>query len=162
MLKAKLFVMGLALMLVAAQARPALARQKGVATGDWSTVQAIPSGEKIVVRTKDGKRFEGTFDSATDLIIALKRDGKSTAVERERVRRVSRKGGKSRKNGALWGAAIGGGSGLAVGGGLYQGSESDFVGAIIPVTTILGAGIGAAIGALLGKGKKDVTIYEAP
>ncbi len=162
-MKLKIFTLCLALMLGVTQAAHARAGVKETTrNADWSAVQAITAGEKIVVRLKDGKRHEGRFESASDLLIALNRDGKSFAIERERIWRVSRKGGKSRTNGALLGAAIGGGGGAAVGGGLYEAADGDFVGAIVPVTALLGAGIGAGIGALFGKGKKDVTIYEAP
>lgn len=167
-MKRRMFTLGLALALALTQAAPALASDKTMktatasATADWSAVQTIPAGEKIVLRMKDGHRFEGRFESASDLLVVLKRDGKSMSVERERIRRVSRKGGKSRTNAALLGLAIGGGGGLAVGAGLYDASDAEFVASIIPATALLGAGIGAGIGALFGKGKKDVTIYEAP
>jgi hypothetical protein len=171
-MKKALFALGLALALLTGQAAPALAAgkketkaketAKAAPVADWSAVQAIPAGEKIVVRMKDGQRYEGRFESASDLLVNILRNGRSMSIERERIRRVSQKGGMSRTNGALWGAAIGGGSGLAVGGGLFEAADGEFVGAIVPVTALLGAGIGAGIGALFGKGKKDVTIYEAP
>lgn len=167
-----LFAFGLALALLTGQAAPALAAGKkgtkeaqatnAAPAADWSAVLAIPAGEKIVLRMKDGQRYEGRFESASDLLVNILRNGRSMSLERERIRRVSQKGGMSRTNGALWGAAIGGGSGAIVGGGLYDASDGEFVGAVISVTALLGAGIGAGIGALFGKGKRDVTIYEAP
>ena len=166
-MKTRFFALGLALALVMTQAAPALAAGKKTAAAtpppaDWSAVQAIPRGEKIVLRMKDGQRYEGRFESANDLLVNIVRHGGSMSVERERIRRVSQKGGKSRTNGALWGAAIGGGSGAVFGGAAYNSADGEFVGAIIPICALLGAGIGAGIGALFGKGRKDVTIYEAP
>ena len=167
-MKTRFFALGLALALVMTQAAPALAAGKKTAAAattppaDWSAVQAIPRGEKIVLRMKDGQRREGRFESASDLLVNIVRDGSSMSVERERIWRVSRKGGMSRANGALWGAAIGGGSGAVTGGVLYDAANGDFVESFVPVVALLGAGIGAGIGALFGKGKKDITIYEAP
>ena len=104
-MKTKLFALGLALTLFAGQAAPALAAGRKAKTpppADWSAVQAIPRGEKIVLRMKDGKRHEGRFESASDLLVNIVRDGRSMSVEREGIRRVSRKGGMSRSVRATW------------------------------------------------------------
>src|SRR5918993_2376988 len=156
-MKTRFFALGLALALVMTQAAPALAAGKKTAAAtpppaDWSAVQAIPRGEKIVLRMKDGQRYEGRFESANDLLVNIVRHGTSMSIERDRIRRVSQKGGMSRTNGALWGAAIGGGSGALTGGILYDAANGDFVESFAPACALLGAGIGAGIGALFGKG----------
>jgi hypothetical protein len=137
----------------------ALAQSKG-ARGDWSDVQALSPGEKIVVRTKDGDRLTGRFDSASDLLINFTHDGKKVSLTRESIRRVQINRGKSRLNGALLGAAIGGGGGAAAGGWVY--SQGDFNSVVVHGSALVGAGIGAGIGAALGKGNKNETVYEAP
>lgn len=155
----RLFALGLALVFALGQARPAPAQTRR-APDDWSAVQALAAGEKIVVRTKDGDRLSGRFDSASDLLINFTHDGRKVSLTRESIRRVQLNRGKSRLNGALLGAAIGGGGGLAFGGWVY--SYGDFNSVVVYGPGLLGAGIGAGIGAALGKGNKNETVYEAP
>jgi hypothetical protein len=134
--------------------------QRGAAPSDWSAVEALPPGRKIIVRTKDGDRLTGTFDSATDLRINFTDDGRKVSLTRESVKLVQLNRGKSRLNGALVGAAIGGGGALAFGAWVH--SYGDFHSSVIYGPGLLGAGIGAGIGAALGKGHKNETVYEAP
>lgn len=155
----RIFALGLALLLSLVQA-PAAAAQTRRSLGDWSAVEALTAGEKIVVRTKDGDRLSGRFDSATDLLLNFTRDGRKVSLTRESIRLVQLNRGKSRLNGALLGAAIGGGGGLGFGGWVY--SYGDFNSAVVYGPGLLGAGIGAGIGAAFGKGNKNETVYEAP
>lgn len=157
----RLYALGLAAALLLAVAPNAWARQAR-ATGDWAAVQALSPGQKIIVRLKEGDRFTGTFDSATDLLLNFTDDGRKVSFTRESIRLVQINRGKSRWKGALLGAGIGGGSGLAFGGWAYDSADGDFVGAIVPVSAALGAVIGAGIGAAFGKGNRNETIYEAP
>jgi len=160
-MRVRMFALGLALALATAGA-PNAAAQDASATGNWAAVQALTAGEKLVVKTKAGERKTGRFDSATDIQLVVTRDGRKVAYARDQIRLVQLNRGMSRTNGALVGAAIGGGGGLAISGGIYDASDGDFVDAFVPVVALMGAGIGAGIGALLGKGNKNVTIYEAP
>ncbi|HEX8556945.1 MAG TPA: hypothetical protein VF668_02525 [Pyrinomonadaceae bacterium] len=155
----RIFALGLALLLTLSHAAHASAATPRAAD-DWSAVQALTPGEKIVVRTKDGDRLTGRFDSATDLLINFTDGRKKISLTRESLRRVQLDRGNSRLSGMLVGAAIGGGGGAAVGGWVY--SQGDFIGSVVPAGALLGAGIGAAIGAATGKGRKNVTVYEAP
>jgi hypothetical protein len=155
----RIYALALAALLPLALAAPAAAQGRG--TGEWSAVQALSSGTKIVVRTKDGDRLSGRFDSANDLLINFTHDGRKVSLTRDSIQRVQINRGKSRLKGALVGAAIGGGAGAGAGGILV--SKGDFlVGETIAATTFLGAGIGAGIGAALGMGNKNETVYEAP
>ena len=160
-MRARIFALGLALTVALAGITPAAA-QDASSTGDWAAVRALASGEKVVVRTADAGRKTGRFDSADDLQLVITRGGRRVAYARDRVRLVQINHGTSRAKGALVGAAIGGGGGLAIGGGIYDSADGDFVGAFVPAVALVGAGIGAGIGALFGKGSKNVTIYEAP
>lgn len=157
----RLFALGLALLVTLTHSAPALSQRKP-ASRDWSAVQTIAGGEKVVVRTLAGDRVEGRFESASETSIVILRDGRDFSIAREDIGRVSYKGGKSRTTAALIGAAIGGGGGLLISGPIYKASGGDFADEFVPASALLGAGIGAGIGALLGKGKKDITIYEAP
>jgi hypothetical protein len=141
----------------AAQQRPT-----APARGDWSAVQALAPGEKLVVRTRDGDRIAARFVSASDILLVVRHDETDMSFARDDVRLVQLNRGKSRLRGALFGAAVGGGAGFATGSILYFPFRDDMVGATVPAFTALGAGVGAALGAALGKGNKNVTIYEAP
>lgn len=160
-MRARMFALGLALTVALAGIVPAAA-QDASGVGTWAAVQALTAGEKVVVKTKDGARKTGRFDSATDLQLVIMRDGRQVAYARDQVRLVQINRGTSRGKGALVGAAIGGGGGLAIGTGVYESAEGEFIGAVIPVIAVIGAGIGAGLGALIGKGNKNVTVYEAP
>ena len=149
-----------ALLLVSALALvPSASAQSRGARGDWSNVQALSSGDKVVVHTKDGDRLTGRFDSASGTNINFTHDGKKVTLTRDSIRLVQISRGKSRLNGALLGAAIGGGGGLATGGWVF--SQGDFNSVVIYGSAMVGAGLGAALGAALGKGNKNETIYEA-
>jgi len=161
-MRVRLFALGLALAIATAGAPHAAAQDGARPTGDWRAVQALAAGEKVVVKTTDDGRKTGRFDSADDLQIVITRDGRRVAYARDRVRLVQINRGTSRGKGALLGAAIGGGGGLAIGAGVYESADGEFIGAIIPVIALIGAGAGAGIGALFGKGSKNVTVYEAP
>lgn len=140
---------------------PALAQQ-APGRGDWSAVQALSPGEKISVRTKDGDRLDGRFESANDILIVFERRGRKVSLARDSIRLVQLDRGKSRGRGLLWGVAIGSGVGFAVGSALYFPFRDDMVGTTVPALTALGAGIGAGIGGGFGKGNKNETVYEAP
>ena len=158
----RIFALALALSTLSAFALPpaAVAQNRPTPVGDWSSVQALSRGEKIVVRLKEGDRLSGGFESATDLVLNFRHGGRTISLTRESILRVQLNRGKSRLNGALLGAGIGAGGGAAFGGYLY--SLGDFSGSTVPGFGIIGAGIGAGIGAAIGKGNKNETIYEAP
>ncbi|HEV2861219.1 MAG TPA: hypothetical protein VGX48_09445 [Pyrinomonadaceae bacterium] len=157
----RIFALALALSTLSAALSPAAsAQQRPNPMGDWSAVQALSQGEKIVVRLKEGDRLVGRFESATDLLLNFRHDGRTVSLTRESIRRVQLNRGKSRLGGALLGAGIGAGGGAAFGGYLY--SLGDFNGSTVPGFGLVGAGIGAGIGAAIGKGNKNETIYEAP
>ena len=160
-MRVRMFALGLALTLALAGITPAAA-QTAAGAGTWAAVEALTAGEKLVVRTKDGARKTGRFDSATDLQLVITRDGRKVAYARDQIRLVQLNRGTSRAKGALLGAVIGGGGGLAIGIGVYESADGDFVGSIIPAIALVGAGIGAGIGALFPKGSNNITIYEAP
>ena len=105
----RLFALGLCLAVALALATPAALAQKTQTRGDWPVVQALSPGEKIVVRTKDGDRFTGRFDNASDILLVFEDDGRKVSLARDSIRLVQLNRGKSRLKGILVGAAIGGG-----------------------------------------------------
>ena len=157
----RILTLWLALGFALAQAPAASAQTRARAADDWSAVQALPAGEKIVVRTKDGDRLTGRFDSASDLLINFSDGRKKISLTRESVRRVQLDRGNSRGRGILVGSLIGAGAGFAVGSVLYFPYRDDMVGTTVPGCAALGLAIGAGIGAATGKGSKNETVYEA-
>ena len=153
-----IFALGLALLFTLAQAAPAPAATPKP-SADWASVQSIDAGTKIAVRTKDGDRLTGRFDSATDNNITFRHDGRSVTLTRESIKRVE-VAGKNRVLGALvYGGA---GTGLGAAGGGYLVARSDhWGGQPLPVGMLVGAGVGAAVGAATGLGTKYETVYEA-
>jgi len=152
----------LALVLALAPALPAAAQTRAPhRQPDWSAVQALAPGEKLVVRTKDGDRVAGRFISASDILLVIRHDETEMSFARDNVRLVQLNRGKSRLRGTLLGTAIGAGAGFAISGALYFPHRDEIIGAIVPGATALGAGIGAGIGAALAKGNKNETVYEA-
>jgi hypothetical protein len=154
----RIFALGLALLFTSVQTAPALAAAPKP-SADWASVQSINAGTKVAVRTKDGDRLTGRFDSATDADINFTHDGHKVTLTRESIRRVE-VAGKNRVLGALvYGGA---GTGFGAAGGGYVVARSDHWGGDpLPVGMLIGAGVGAAIGAGLGLGTKYETVYEA-
>ena len=151
----------LAFCLALAHAAPAAAQTRST-PDDWSALQTLSPGQKIVVRTKDGDRLTGRFDSASDLLINFTDGRRKVSLTRESIRRVQLDHGNSRGKGTLFGALVGGAAGFAVGSILYFPFRDDMTGATVPAMTALGLGVGAGVGASTGKGRKNETVYEAP
>lgn len=157
----RFFALTLALLLTLTPSLAASAAEPA-APADWSAVQALKPGEKIVVRTKDGDRLTGRFDSASDLLLNFTDGRKKISLTRESIRRVQLDRGNSRGKGVLFGAAVGAAAGFAFGAVLYFPYRDDMVGSTVPVSAAMGMAIGAGLGAATGKGNKNVTVYEAP
>ncbi|HEX8722364.1 MAG TPA: hypothetical protein VF736_17245 [Pyrinomonadaceae bacterium] len=155
----RLYALGLALLFVSAQAAPALAAGRA-APADWSAVRSLSPGERVAVRTKDGDRLKGRFDSATETDISFTHDGRKVTLTRESVGRVEAARGRNRWKGALVGAGVGGGAGTGAGFGLV-GASDHFGMTTIPAGAFVGAGIGAAVGAAVGLGTDYETVYES-
>lgn len=159
----RLFAPALALACLLAPALTVAARQRAPEPRDgWAAVQALSPGEKLVVRTRDGERLAGRFVSASDILLVIRHGETDMSFARDNVRLVQLNRGKSRAKGMLFGAAVGGGAGFAVGSALYFPHRDDMLGSVVPASAALGAAIGVGIGAAFGKGHKNVTIYEAP
>ncbi|HEX8188755.1 MAG TPA: hypothetical protein VF586_10405 [Pyrinomonadaceae bacterium] len=157
----RLFALALALLFTLPPSAPASAATPAPAA-DWSAVQSLSPGQKIIVRTKDGDRLSGRFDSANDLLINFTDGRRKVSLTRESVKLVQLDRGNSRGRGALFGALIGGAAGFAVGSVLYFPYRDDMVGSTVPASAALGAAVGVAVGTATGKGNKNETVYEAP
>ena len=139
-----------------AQAKPNLS--------DWSSVQGLKLGSKLMVSTRKGERFEGELKHVdADSLLLLVRVSRSArqAIElrRDDVSEVRKP--KSRVLTTALGMGIGLGVGLGIGAiydSQHTGTDDPGLGKL--VYGALGAGSGLAVGGFLRlKGKK---IYVAP
>jgi len=146
----------------------ALAQQTTQTSGEWSIVKAISTGEKLLVKMKNGKQFQGRSAGVSDTRLALSEGSKVTEIERDNIQKiyrlVSKSIAKSTGKATLIGAATGFGGGAGL--GLVFGSYEDVSTAeAVGILGLLGAGIGAGIGAVSGliasTRKQKILIYES-
>ncbi len=131
------------------------------AAGDWSAVQNLSSGRKLIVRTREGRELKAKFVSATDSAITVRTDGRGANINRDAIDSVYGAKQGSRLKSAFRGAVFGGLIGVGVLGAYTIAAKAD---PLIPVAGVLyGVPTGAAIGAAAGgKSKKGELIYKAP
>jgi small nuclear ribonucleoprotein (snRNP)-like protein len=133
-------------------------------TTDWSRLNSLESGNKIVVKLKNGKSYEGKLNSVSDSTLSLTVKSSSQELKREEVITVHRVTKRSATKGTLIGAGVGAGAGAITGVAVGDNSDSfdKFDQAATAALTILGAGVGAITGFLIGRsGGKRELIYEA-
>jgi hypothetical protein len=132
-------------------------------SNDWSRLNSIESGNKVVVKIKNGKSLEGALNSVSDSSLSMTVKGSAREVRREDVSTVHRISRKSAGKATLIGAGVGAGTGALI--GAVGGRDSDFDKLDQAVTaglTIIGAGVGAVTGFLIGRsGRKRELIYQA-
>jgi hypothetical protein len=155
-------VLGLGLAFAVAQVSAVSAQTRARALDDWTAVRALSAGQKIIVRTKEGDRLTGRFDSANDLLINFTDGRRKVSLTRESIKLVQLDRGNSRTKGMLFGAAVGAAAGFALGSVLYFPAKNDMAGSTVPGSAAVGLAVGAGIGAATGKGNKNETVYEAP
>ena len=131
-------------------------------TNDWSRLNTVPTGTKLSVKQKDGKKVEGTLSAITDTSLSLTVKNAAKEIRREDIATVH----EVSKKGAGKATLIGMGIGAGVGAGLGLAAETDDDGlevkdSVTAGVVVLGAGIGALTGFLIGRsGKKRVLLYE--
>ena len=132
-------------------------------TNDWSRLSGIAAGTKLSVKTKDGKKVEGTLTTVSDTSMTLTVKNAAKEIRREDVQSVHASAKKSAGKWTLIGAGIG--AGLA--GGLAIASETndnplEVKDSVAAGMVVLGAGLGALTGFVIGKtGKKRVLLYQS-
>lgn len=134
------------------------------ASGDWSAINSVPSGDKLSVKLKNGQTVEGKFASSSNDVLSLTVKGKSMDVKKDEVLSVYHVTGNSATKATLIGLAVGAGGGTAIGlagsGGNDGFEKIDH--AVTAGLAVIGAGAGATIGYLIGrKSRKRVLIYQA-
>src|SRR6266498_2398335 len=106
--------------------------------GSWEVLKAIPPGDEVRVRLRNGQTLKGRLISVSDTALTLARGDITTDVTRGDALRVHRVISKSAKRATL--------IGLGIGAGL--------------VAVVAGAGGGALIGYIMGSRKQNALVYE--
>lgn len=149
------------------QATPAPARASSSPSSQkldvaWDAVKNLPTGDRVRVELKSGRRVTGTLRGVEDERLVLARDGRSEEFARAGVRRVHHLQRRAKKGlFAAIGAGAGAGVGLVVGAvkadPLVDDSEIFYV-----LGPAVGAGFGALVGALFGRERRRrVLVYES-
>src|SRR5437870_4695078 len=103
LMKTKRLAISLALILSLAMPRVALAQGTTASTHDWSSLKAMPAGDQLAVKLKNGKTVEGKLSSVSETMLTLSGHNKLTDVKRENIAKVYRVGGNSVKKPVLIG-----------------------------------------------------------
>ena len=134
-------------------------------TSDWSRLTSVSTGSKLSVKLRNGNKIDGTLSSVSDTAVTLMVKNASREVKRDDISTVHQVNGKSATTATLIGLGVGAGAGAALGAIADSTNDDGFENldkAATAVTTILGAGVGALGGFLIGRsGKKRVLLYEA-
>jgi hypothetical protein len=165
-MKIKTLPIVMALFLFQMNSIAVMARQGAGSAGEWATVKAIPAGERLSVRLKEGKKLEGRLRGVSDAMLTLDRGNKTIDLNRDSIakvyRLVKRSTGKAIARSTAIGAGVGFGIGAGVGiwGGTYEDLETaGLVGILGGGGAAIGAGVGAIVGAL-GSKRRRVLVYE--
>lgn len=116
---------------------------------NWDNLNKLRVGQEIQIVDMNLKRHIGTFLSYSDGAISIRTKQGDHGFPREKVFRVSSRERSRRIRNALIGAAIGAGTGLAVGAladrsFTESGEENTVKKILIPIGAAAGAGIGSA------------------
>jgi hypothetical protein len=127
--------------------------------GSWDAVKAIPPGDQILARLRNGQTLKGWMISASDTVLTLERRKNTTDLNRGDVLKVYRVVQKSDTKGVLLGLGIGMGVGVLLG-ALAEPDSTDDPGLAAAILGLLGAGIGSGMGAAISGRTKRLLIYE--
>lgn len=135
------------------------------ATNDWSRLNAMPTGSKLSVKLKSGKTVDGILNSVSDTTLSLKVKNAAQDLRREDVDSVYQVKKKSAGKETLIGLGVGAGAGAAIGVAGDTADENNILdtdGALTAAGAIIGGGIGALSGFLIGRrGQKRMLVYQA-
>ena len=139
--------------IIFAQAPPAPIR------GSWDAVKAVPPGDQVSVRLRNGQKLNGWMISASDTVLTLEGRKNTTDLNREDVLKDYRLFKKSDTKGVFLGLGIGMGVGVLLG-ALAEPETTDDPGLTAVVLGLLGAVIGTGIGAAISGRTQRQLIYE--
>jgi hypothetical protein len=132
--------------------------------GSWEVLKAIPPGDEVSLRLRNGQTLKGRLISVSDTALTLARGDITTDVTRRDALRVYRVISKSAKRATLIGLGIGagvGGFGAGAAAATARGSgEPGEYGLAVLIYGAIGAGVGALTGYIAGSRKHRELIYE--
>lgn len=134
------------------------------ALSNWSNVENLKPGTKIVVRTKNGREFVGTKRQSTDDTLFMEarfpvQGMRTISLSKDEIQGVRKN--KSTFYYPLLGLAIGLGVGVAIGARAdHPGTDDPNLGKILGGA--LGGGIGLTAGEGISRRPKTKQIYVAP
>jgi hypothetical protein len=133
---------------------------------NWTTVVAVPAGQKLVIELNSGKRLNGKLGAVSETGLSIVRGKKSEDISRSDIRKVHRESGASLGKSTLIGAGIGGGSGAIIGAAGGGCDGRGFIcfsrGETAAALGVVGASIGSVAGLVIGMVRhKKTLIYEA-
>jgi small nuclear ribonucleoprotein (snRNP)-like protein len=148
--------------IIAASAPVALAREQGAASQDWDSLKSLSLEDEVIVKLKDGRTRRGKVANITDRSLDVAHKNGAETLNRDevvQVYQVKRKAAKARF--ALIGAAVGVAVGAGIGAAKNSPNKDDG-----EIYTIIGTTVGASIGALVGTvtgiaRRKRALIYQA-
>jgi len=159
-------IIGLMLALLLSSVR--VSAQQTTTSGDWGALRNLATDSKLVVKLKTGKTIEGKLSSVSDSSLTLVSKNTQLEVKREDVASIHQVTKKSATPATLIGMGIGAGAGAGVGAiAASNDSNSGFdFDKIDHATTaglaVIGAGVGAITGYLVGKsGKKRILVFQS-
>ena len=128
-------------------------------TADWTAVEGLRSGTRVIVYVKDGSEIKGKITRAMPTALDLQRNGRSVSLQRGDVQRVylTRRGPVLKR--ALIGAAAGAGIGILVGAVAVAATKSD--GLAAAGGFLYGIPVGVAVGAATTRRRRGVLIYSS-
>lgn len=163
-MRSRTVALGLAFLILLTHPSISLA-QGAPSPNEWSILKAVPPGDQLVVKRKDGQTIKGRLKVISDVHLTLARGQKSFDIDRQDVRQIHRIVPKSAAKATLIGAGTGaaiGTAGIAIAAAADEsGGDDGEVAAAILGVALLGAGIGALVGLAFGSRQKKVLIYEA-
>jgi len=148
--------------LIAMMARPQIMSAQALpipTRGSWDAVKAVPPGDKVVARLRNGQTLNGWMISASDTVLTLERRKNTSDVNRGDVLKVYRVVEKSNTKGVLLGLGIGTGVGVLLG-ALAEPDNPEDPGLAAALLGLLGAVIGSGMGAAISGRTKRLLIYE--
>jgi hypothetical protein len=125
----------------------------GVVPGRWEKVQSLTEGYAVTIKLEGGEEIKALYKGFTEEGLLLDKDSgekleipKSAVVTITSQQRISNDG---LGNGAIIGAAIGGGFALTVGLLLADGDDAGYVAAVTALYAAIGMGVGVGVDAMV-------------
>jgi hypothetical protein len=129
--------------------------------GSWEGIKAVPPGDEVAVRLRNGQTLKGKLVSVSDTALTIEQGQSATDVSRGDALKIHRMVTKSSKRATMIGLGIGVAVGLigSVVAAKSGGGEGD-ADLLAPICGAIGAGSGSLIGYLVGSRKQRALIYE--